>query len=183
MKENNLDYIATCDNISTIRKEACMINGKEELLRALTDVYIMEKETNDFYSMASGRANEGDAKEAFRELACRKQVHMKYVRFLYRTIQGNGEIVSFEDFKRRTDIQLEGGRAPVNEQEIHYSYTDDTGLLINALEIESRTHELYRKLSETAPDSSAKAVFKEMMMQEDNHIDYLKRMPGAQIEE
>ncbi len=160
-----------------------METGKEELLRALTDVYIMEKETEDFYQVASHQANEGDAKAAFRKLESLKQIHMKYVQFLYRIIQGNGEIVSFEDFKSRTDIQPEEGWVPVKEQEMHFSHTNDTGILIRALEIEAKTRDLYRKLGETASDSSAEAVFKEMMMQEDMHIDYLKKLPGTQIEE
>ncbi len=31
--------------------------------------------------------------------------------------------------------------------------------------------------------TEAKDVFKEMMMQEDSYIDFLKKMPGAQIDE
>ena len=49
-----------------------------------------------------------------------------------------------------------------------------------AMETEGKAYSLYRRLSEEAPDSNAKVVFKEMMEQELKHIDYLKKM-GAKI--
>ena len=110
-------------------------------------------------------------------------MHMKYVQFLYRTIQSSGDIVSYDEFKRMKDIHPEEGWVPVKEQEVSYSYTDDTGLLIHALEIEAKTHELYRTLAGTARDSVIQDVYGDMMMQEDANLDVLKKMPGAQIEE
>jgi len=160
-----------------------MMNGREELLKALTDAYIMEKETCNFYQSSSHLANEDDAKTAFRELASRKQTQMKYIQSLFRTVQAGGEIVTLEELKRGADIQLEEGWVPVKEQEMNYSYTDDTGILIDALEIEAKTHELYRRLAESATDGRVKAVFREMMTQEDWNINFLKKMPGTLIEE
>ena len=46
-----------------------MVTGKEDLLTALIEAYLMEKGTHDFYSGAAEKAANPDAKKIFSELS------------------------------------------------------------------------------------------------------------------
>lgn len=156
-----------------------MITEKGELLQALIEAYIMEKGTNDFYMQASVRAMNTEAKSAFRNLAEWEQRHMEYIQFLYQSIQGDSDVVSFEAFKNRISAREAEGGIPIKELEERverYFFIDDIGALTLALEIEGKAYNLYRRLSETVDDRNVMVLMKEMMDQEQDHIKYLKEM-------
>lgn len=156
-----------------------MVNGKEDLLQSLIEVFIMEKGTKEFYADASEKAINPEAKKAFSELSDWEEKHMDYIGYLYQSIQGNMETESFEDFKNRTDAPVTESGIPVKELEDRinkYSVTDEPGALTLAMEIEGKAYDLYRRLSVHAEDSNARIVFKEMMDQEVRHVKYLKEL-------
>lgn len=156
-----------------------MMTGKEDLLRALIEAYLMEKGTRTFYSGAAAKAADSGAKKMFAELSVWEERHMDFIQYLYQEIQDDRDIKGFEDFKDKTDAPVTEAGIPVKELEARlerYDFVDDKGAIQLALEIEGKAYNLYRKLSEETSDNNARVVFQEMMEQEVKHIDYLKKM-------
>jgi rubrerythrin len=156
-----------------------MMTGKEDLLRALIEAFLMEKGTRIFYSTASEKAANSEAKKMFRELSDWEGQHMDFIQYLYQAIQGDRDIQGFQDFQEKTDAPVTESGIPVKELESKlekWDYVDDKGAVQMALQIEGKAYNLYRKLSGEASDSNAKVVFEEMMEQERKHVDYLKNM-------
>ena len=54
------------------------MTGKEDLLRALIEAYLMEKGTQTFYIDAAGKAMKPNAKKTFLELSEWEERHMEY---------------------------------------------------------------------------------------------------------
>lgn len=156
-----------------------MITGREDLLQSLIEAFLMEKGTREFYSQASEKAADKEARETFSHLSHWEEKHMAFIQFLYQSIQDDRDIRGFDDFSKKTAAPVTEAGIPVKDLEARleqYSFRDDKGALELALEIEGKAYALYRKLSESAPDPNARAVFKEMMDQEMKHIDYLKKL-------
>jgi rubrerythrin len=156
-----------------------MINGKEDLLQALIEAFLMEKGTEEFYSYASEKSKNSEAKKIFRELAEWEKKHMDYIQYLYQSINGEQELKSFEDFRNRTGAPLTEAGIPVKdlkEKIEKHEFTDEMGALTLAMEIEGKSYNLYHKLSQDAKDTNAKVVFSEMMEQEVKHVEYLKNL-------
>jgi len=156
-----------------------MITGKEDLIQSLIEAYLMEKGTNEFYAQAALKSIDKEAKKTFKELADWEERHMEYIQFLYQSVQDERDIKGFEEFRNKTASPVTEAGIPVKELEMkleQYNFIDDMGALIFALEIEGKAYNLYRKLSESASDSNARVVFKEMMEQELKHVDYLKKL-------
>lgn len=156
-----------------------MITGKEDLLQSLIEAFLMEKGTNEFYTLASRKAVDPEAKRAFGELSAWEEKHMDFIQFLYLSIQDDRDIKKFEEFKAGAAAPVTEGGIPVKDLETRlekHDFIDDTGAVMLALEIEGRAFSLYRKMSERASDTNAIVVFREMMEQELGHIDYLKQM-------
>lgn len=156
-----------------------MITGKEDLIQSLIEAYLMEKGTNEFYAQAALKSIDKEAKKTFKELADWEERHMEYIQFLYQSVQDERDIKGFEEFRNKTASPVTEAGIPVKELEMkleQYNFIDDMGALIFALEIEGKAYNFYRKLSESASDSNARVVFKEMMEQELKHVDYLKKL-------
>ena len=156
-----------------------MMTGKEDLLRALIESYLMEKGTHTFYSEAAAKAAKTEAKQIFTELSDWEGRHMDFIQFLYQSIEGDRDIIGFEAFKNKTDAPVTESGIPVKEMEAKlekYDYADDQGAMQLALEMEGKAYNMYRKLSQETSDSNTRVVFQEMMEQEQKLIDYLKKM-------
>jgi rubrerythrin len=156
-----------------------MVTGKEDLLRALIEAFLMEKGTHEFYSKAATKAFSPEAKRTFGDLTAWEEKHMEFIEFLYLSLQDDRDLERFEEFKRRTEAPVTEGGIPVKDLESKVEesvFLDDMGALIMALEIEGKAYNLYRNMSEKAADSNARVVFKEMMDMELDHISYLKTL-------
>jgi rubrerythrin len=164
---------------NTSKRSVLMVTGKEDLLQSLIEAFLMEKGTREFYSLASLKAMNSDAKDMFRDLSVWEEQHMEYIQSLYLAIQGDRDVEGFEEFEKKTHAPVTESGIPVKELDSkfeEYTFVDDSGALVMALEMEGKAYNLYRGLSERAPDLNARVVFKEMMGQELKHIDYLKGM-------
>ena len=154
-----------------------MITGKEDMLGALIEAYLMEKGTKEFYNEAAEKANNPEAKKIFEELSHWEDEHMDFIQYLYQSINGDLDFSSFEEFQKKADSPITEAGIPeeelVKKLEKHI-YTDEMGAITLAMKIEARAHGLYRDLSGAAEDSNAKVVFEEMMHQETKHVDHLK---------
>jgi rubrerythrin len=112
-----------------------------------------------------------------------EESHMNYLSFLYQSLQGDHDLMSYERFSKTVPASHTESGIPVTEaveiferKDVH---SDEEALNI-ALEIEGKAYNLYRKLSESARDSNAQVIFKEMMSQEKKHIDRLMNLKGSQ---
>ncbi len=156
-----------------------MINGKEDVLQALIEAFLMEKGTREFYSLAAAKSKGPAAKDAFESLSKWEQKHMDYIQFLYQSLMEDKELRTFEEFRNKADAPLTEAGIPVKALESkieEHEFTDDMKALTLAMEIEGKAYNLYRKLSEDASDANARIVFNEMMEQEIKHVDYLKNL-------
>jgi rubrerythrin len=156
-----------------------VLTGKENLLQSLIEVYLMEKGTKEFYSQASDRSINSEAKNIFKELSEWEEKHMYFIQFLYQSIQEDKDVKSFENFKNKTEAPVTEAGLPLKALEAKiekYNFKDEMGALTLAMEIEGKAYNLYRKLSQNAIDTNAQVVFREMMEQEMKHVDYLKKL-------
>ncbi|HEB75732.1 MAG TPA: hypothetical protein ENJ04_05230 [Nitrospirae bacterium] len=150
-----------------------MITGKEDLVEAIIEAYKLEKGTRDFYDFASTKAYTDYAKETLSKLRDWEETHMHYLEFLYHSLQGDNEVLSFEEFSRRVRATHTESGLPVGDAEKMFEekeFVDDTEVIIMALEIEGKAYNFYRNLSETAEDANARVIFKGMMTEEEKHI-------------
>lgn len=158
-----------------------MMTGKEDLLQSLIEAFLMEKGTNIFYSHAAAKAATADARKMFQDLTVWEEKHMAFIQFLYQSIQGDRDVEGFEAFQAKADAPMTEAGIPVKDLESRvetFSFSGDAEAYAIALEIESKAYNLYRKLAAGAADGNARAVFSEMMEQEQKHIDYLKKTRG-----
>jgi rubrerythrin len=156
-----------------------MLTGKEDLLQSLIEAFLMEKGTHEFYEKAALKAVDTQAIKTFKALSDWEERHMEFIQSLYLAVQDDRDLVSFEEFKTRTASPVTEAGIPIKDLESRlekYSFIDDRGALVIALEIEGKACNLYRNMSEKAADTNARVIFKEMMGQELMHIDYLKKM-------
>lgn len=156
-----------------------MVSGKEDLLRALIEAYLMEKGTHEFYATASSKAVNAEARKTFDDLSAWEERHMEFIRYLYQSIEDDRDVEGFERFKDKTPSPVTEAGIPVKDLEERierYSFVDDLGAVNLALEIEGKAFNFYKKLAEGASDSNAGVVFREMMEQEVKHVEYLKEM-------
>ncbi|RJQ56092.1 MAG: hypothetical protein C4526_02560 [Nitrospiraceae bacterium] len=154
-----------------------MISGKEDLLQALIEAYLMEKGTMEFYAHAAGVSEDSEAKRIFGELSAWEERHMDYIQQLYQSVQGDIELGSFGEFRKTAKAPMTEAGIPVRDLEEkieRHVVKDEKGALTLAMEIEGKAYNFYRALSQKAEDANARVVFSEMMKQEVKHIDYLK---------
>lgn len=156
-----------------------MATGKEDLLQALIDAYLMEKGAREFYALAAQKSSVPEAKETFQSLAEWEDRHMDYIGHLYRAITEDRDVEGFEEFGTRAAAPVTEGGLPIKDLEARvekYAVTDEMGAITLALHIESKAYNLYWQLSKNAPDTNAKTVFRSMMEQEVKHINELQGM-------
>lgn len=170
-----------------------MLTGKEDLLQALIEAFLMEKGTMKFYSQASDNVTNPEAKKTFKELSIWEGQHMDFLQFLYQSTQEDKDIKGFEEFKNKTDAPITEAGIPVKDLQAKtekpepsqaelgsgsawHDFTDGMKALTLAMEIEGKAYNFYRELSQSASDTNAQVVFKEMMEQELKHVDYLKKL-------
>lgn len=155
-----------------------MITGKEELLQAMVEAFIMEKGTNEFYTEASGKANDAGVNMAFTQLAAWELEHMQYIQFLYSSIRDDRETLSFDRFREKVEPEEVEGGIPVGviKEKLYKEGLDDIGVIAIAIEVEGKAYNLYRRLSETASDTNTREFMREMMAWEQKHLDYVKAL-------
>lgn len=156
-----------------------MITGKEDLLQALIEAFLMEKGTKEFYSWSAEKAVNLQAKKTFAELSEWENRHMGFIQFLYQSIQGNREVKSFEEFSSKTQAPFTEAGVPVKDLEAKaekYNFNNETEALTLAMEIEVKAYNLYRWFSQNTADTNIKVVFEEMAEQEVKHVEYLKKL-------
>lgn len=154
-----------------------MVTGREDLLQALMEAYLMEKGTREFYRIASEKALRPEAQSLFQELAAWEERHMAFIRFLHEALMDNRDIVTFEEFSSRAEAPVAESGIPVHDLEERFEgheSMEEKDVLGLALEMEGKAYSLYRGLSERTADQNARIVFLEMMEQEKKHIAHLK---------
>jgi rubrerythrin len=160
-------------------KESIMITGKENVLQALIEAYLMEKGTKEFYAAAAKKMENITAADAFKTLTGWEDKHMEYIQTLYQALEDDRDLFSFQEFMNKTEAPETEAGIPVKDLEAkleEQTFADENSALEMALSIEGKAYNLYRRFSEQASDANARVAFKEMMEQELRHIDYIKKM-------
>ena len=155
-----------------------MPTGKEDLLQALVEAYIMEKGTREFYTQAAAKSGAG-AKKGFESLAEWEHRHMQYLQSLYQSLLDDRELLEFEAFSRKVPSPTAESGMPVKDLEKKletYVIQSEKDALSIAVTIEAKAYNLYKGLAARAQDETAKVIFEEMMAQETKHMDEIAAM-------
>ncbi len=156
-----------------------MLTGKEDLLQAIIEVYLMEKGINQFYSELSLKAEGTEARKTFALLANWEAEHVRYIQNFYQTLMDEREMTSFEEFAKKARPDVVEGGTPLTELEQKmedFVFLDDIGAIHFALKVEADEYNLYRKLASKTGDTNVKALSEEFMMWEQDHIKHLKKL-------
>ena len=155
-----------------------MLTGKEDLLQALVEAYIMEKGTREFYVLAAAKSGAA-AKKSFEDLAAWENRHMIYLQSLYQSVLDDRELLEFESFSRNVPAPVAEGGMPIKDLEMKiekFSVQNEKDALSLAITIEAKAYNFYKGLAAKAPDAQTKVIFEEMMAQETKHMDEIKSM-------
>jgi rubrerythrin len=153
-----------------------MIKGKEGLQEAMVEAFSLEKGMREFYRYAESKANSDEARATFKELRYWEDRHMQYIESLYQALMGDRELDSYEAFSQRVPSDRVESGIPLREAENLFDTKkpdSEIEIITLALEMEGKAYNFYRRFSESAEDTNAQVVFKELMMQEKKHIDAL----------
>jgi rubrerythrin len=155
-----------------------MLTGKEDLLQALVEAYIMEKGTKEFYTLAASKSGSA-AQKGFEALANWESRHMVYIQSLYQSIIDDRELLEFEAFSRKVPSPVTESGMPVRDLEKKietFVIQNEKDALSLAVNIEAKAFNLYKDLAARAQDNAAKVIFEEMMAQETKHMDEINAM-------
>ncbi len=156
-----------------------MLTGKEDLLQALVEAYIMEKGTKEFYAQAASKSSAAEAKKTFEDLAVWENKHMTYIQSLYQSILDDRELEEFKAFSAKAPTTVSEGGMPVKDLEKKiekFEVKSESDALSLALGIEAKAYNFYKGLAAKAQDDQTKVIFEEMMAQETIHMDQLNVM-------
>lgn len=156
-----------------------MPTGKEDLLQALVEAFIMEKGTREFYVQAAAKSASSGAKKAFSELADWETQHMAFIQSLYQSLMDDRELMEFSEFSRTVAAPVAESGIPVKDLEKRietHVVKDEKDALTLALTIEAKAYALYKDLASRSQDTETKVIFEEMMAQEIKHQDHLARL-------
>lgn len=159
-----------------------MPTGKEDLLQALVEAFIMEKGTREFYRQAAAVSSANEARTAFQDLAVWEEKHMAYIQSLYQSLMDDRELEEFAAFSRKVAAPVTESGIPVKDLEKRvetYQVKDQHDALSLALTIEAKAHKLYKDLANRASDSGTKTIFEEMVNQETLHMEQLNALRKA----
>jgi len=160
-------------------KGIVMLTGKEDLLQALVEAYIMEKGTKEFYAQAASKSSAAEAKKSFADLAVWENKHMTYIQSLYQSILDDRELEEFKTFSTKAPATVAEGGMPVKDLEKRiekFVIQSEKDALSLAIGIEAKAYNFYKGLAAKAQDDQAKVIFEEMMAQETQHMNQLNAM-------
>ena len=155
-----------------------MVTGKEDLLQALVEAYIMEKGTKEFYALAASKSGE-PAKKSFAALAEWEGRHMGYIQMLYQSILDDRDLMEFKEFSKTVSSPVTEGNIPIKDLEKKiekFSVQNEKDALSIAINIEAKAYNLYKDLAKRAGDTETKVIFEDMMAQEVKHMDEINAM-------
>jgi rubrerythrin len=158
------------------KETAPMPTGKEDLLQALVEAFIMEKGTREFYRQAVSRSAAPQAQKTFQDLAAWEEKHMAYIQSLYQSILDDRELEEFAEFSKKVAAPVTESGIPVKDLEKRierYQVKDQHDALTLALSIEAKAHKMYKDLASRATDNEAKVIFEDMVAQETKHMEQL----------
>ncbi|MHB8843256.1 MAG: hypothetical protein ACYC7L_00775 [Nitrospirota bacterium] len=155
-----------------------MMTGKEDLLQALVEAYIMEKGSREFYRQAAAKSGAA-AKKGFESLAEWENRHMLYLQSLYQSILDDRELTEFRQFSSMVPAPAAEGGMPVKDLDKKietFTVQSETDALSLAAMIEAKAFKMYKDLAGTAHNTEAKVIFEDMMDQETRHMSEIAAM-------
>jgi rubrerythrin len=156
-----------------------MLTGKEDLLQALVEAYIMEKGTKEFYAQAASKSTVAEAKKSFMDLSAWENMHMTYIQSLYQSLIDDRELEEFNAFSKKAPTTVSEGGMPVKDLEKKiekYTIQSEKDAFSLAMNIEAKAYNFYKGLAAKSQDEQTKVIFEEMMAQETIHMDQINAM-------
>ena len=155
------------------------MTAKKELLAALIEAADFEKGMKEFYAFAISLSGNHTAREIFGALRDMEDRHLRYLDFLSAAVMEGRDPIGYKEYTSTvTATHIERGSSAGTAQKLF----DAKGLrsigdaLKQAYAIEAKAAALYQGLAERAADPKAVSLFKEMVVQEQKHVEYLKNL-------
>lgn len=151
---------------------------KDELTAALTalrQAMQIEAEGHQFYVKAAEATEDEKVQQTFRALAKDEENHLRMVRRQYDSLTSAKEWVTFPEAKGKP-IDLDKPLFPKGREALEKAVAAKSGdldALLFGLDIESRSHELYRKAALETPSAQGKAMYEFLVGEEQSHFDIL----------
>ena len=146
-----------------------------DTLETLKQAMLIEEEGHKFYLKAVQTTQDEEGKEIFRALAKDEKNHLSLLRKQYASLKEHGVWIEVPEVKRK---QAKSAKPlpPKSEKASSKAVTVDPGTvntLLSALDIETKSYDLYSRTFSKATDVRAKAVYEFLAMEEIGHFDML----------
>ncbi|MBI4295073.1 MAG: ferritin family protein [Chloroflexi bacterium] len=150
-----------------------MVNNKA--LEALQQAIRLETEGQRFYLDAAERVQDARGKDMFRLLAKDEAIHLRLVQNQYESLKEVGEWAAGPPLKVKS-IDLDKPLFPKGKESVTVAvkpdYTEKDALLF-ALDIESKSYDLYRTAAQETDSARGKQVYTFLAGEEQTHFDTL----------
>jgi len=149
--------------------------SQKKVLEVLEQAKCLEQEGQEFYRKAAGRTASAKGKEMFLSLVREEVMHERLIQRQMDSLTANGKWARLpEAMGAKCDLSqpiFPRGRAGLKKAV--KADTTDTEALITALEMETKSYDLYRREAEASKDAAAREMFEFLASQERTHFDLL----------
>ncbi len=147
----------------------------KRVLAVLEQAKCLEQEGQEFYRKAAESTANAKGKEMFLNLAREEVLHERLIQREMDSLKASGEWVKLAEATGvKCDLSqpiFPRGRAGLKKA-VRADATD-TEALLTALEMETKSYDLYRKEAEAAKDAAAREMYEFLASQERTHFDLL----------
>lgn len=149
--------------------------SKKRILEVLEQAKCLEQEGQEFYRKAGERTASGKGKEMFLSLVREEVMHERLIQREMDSLKAEGIWAKLpEAVGAKCDLSqpiFPRGRAGL--QKAVRADATDTEALITALEMETKSYDLYRREAEASKDAAAREMLEFLASQERTHFDLL----------
>jgi len=153
-----------------------MVTGKiESALSALGKAKRLEQEGQAFYRKAAEETKSDKGKQMFRSLAGDEALHERLIQREIDHLAAEGKWVELPE-ARGAKCDLSQSIFPRGREGLQKAVkadTTDTEALIQALEFETKSYDMYRREAKAATDATAREMYEFLATQERGHFDLL----------
>jgi len=147
----------------------------EKLLKILEQAKCLEQEGLEFYRRAAERTSSAKGKEMFLSLAKDEVMHERLIQRQIDSLAASGKWAKLSE--------AQGGNCDLSQpifpqgreglQKAVQADVTETEALITALEMETKSYDLYRSEAEATQDAAAREMYEFLASQERTHFDLL----------
>ena len=152
-----------------------MSTQTERVLQALEEAKCLEQEGLEFYRKAADKTRSEKGKRLFLSLATDEVMHERLIQRQIDHLQAKAEWVDLPECKEPTKCDLSESIFPPGKEGLAKieADTSEAEALLLALELETKSYDLYRQSADVATDPAARAMYEFLASQERLHFDLL----------